>query len=264
MTSTSRLRTATFILAASTAHIGWTAETASKAPAAGNTARPGAARGGSAKGPLPDPALLDGSTQPAEKKSEYGMIGDFELPGDENARSGKVGGPQGPGGSQPQGVNVQVPGLQVPGLPMPSAGGPPGGLPQPPGLPGAQGAQAAGGGKEGGQQGAGQDQNAAGKQGGGAGEQGGQAGGIQVAELGGQPSGESALGTGEKPQAVAIGDSAMRIPSTQAAAGVVGGAQQAHPNTQHHEKGTGTGGKTSSGASGANKVERGRSVPAGL
>src|SRR5687768_7097873 len=46
---------------------------------------------------LPDPVLLDGSTQQPEKKSEYGMIGDFELPGDENVRNGKVGGPQNPG-----------------------------------------------------------------------------------------------------------------------------------------------------------------------
>src|SRR6187402_2942748 len=53
-----------------------------------------AAKSGSSRGVLPDPALLDGASQPVEKKSEYGMIGDFELPGDENVRSGKVGGQQ--------------------------------------------------------------------------------------------------------------------------------------------------------------------------
>src|SRR5687768_9160816 len=50
--------------------------------------------GGSAKGVLPDPVLLDGSSQPAEKRPEHGMVGDFELPGDENAKTGRVGGPQ--------------------------------------------------------------------------------------------------------------------------------------------------------------------------
>src|ERR1051325_3181929 len=56
----------------------------------------------SGKGPLPDPTLLDGSSQPAEKKSDQGMIGDFELPGDENVKNGKVGGQSGPPGGKGQ------------------------------------------------------------------------------------------------------------------------------------------------------------------
>src|SRR5471032_2545188 len=35
-------------------------------------------------GVLPDPKLLDGSTQAAEKKPAYGMLGEFEIPGDDN------------------------------------------------------------------------------------------------------------------------------------------------------------------------------------
>src|SRR5688500_8073180 len=70
---------------------------AGKAPVTSAASRAGTtARGSTAKGPLPDPALLDGSTLPVEKRPEHGMVGDFELPGDENARSGKVGGPQNP------------------------------------------------------------------------------------------------------------------------------------------------------------------------
>src|SRR5688572_3017138 len=67
-----------------------------------------------AKGTLPDPALLDGSTMPQEKKNENGMLGDFEMPGDENVRNGKVGGPQ------QQNPQMQMPnGQQMPmGLPQ--------------------------------------------------------------------------------------------------------------------------------------------------
>src|SRR5688572_1242664 len=77
----------------------WAAEnTTSRTAIPTQTQRPAATKSGSARGPLPDPVLLDGSTHAAEKKSEYGMIGDFELPGDENApKNGRVGGgPQSP------------------------------------------------------------------------------------------------------------------------------------------------------------------------
>src|ERR1700753_2836753 len=60
------------------------------------TTRPTATVRPGAKGPLPDPVLLDGSNQPAEKKPDYGMLGEFEIPGDENSKSGKVGGQQDP------------------------------------------------------------------------------------------------------------------------------------------------------------------------
>lgn len=209
-------------------------------------ARPGAARSTAGKGPLPDPVLLDGSNQPAEKKSEYGMIGDFELPGDENAREGKVGGTQNPG--------------QQPG-----GGGLPNVLPQ--GGAGPQSQQAAAKqGEGGGAQPQGGQQKAEDKAGGGgAGEPGAKPEGVQVAELGGEPSGQSAAGAGEKPPPVAIGDSAMRIPASQSAAGVVGGQQQRiEGNTQHHEKGTGSGGKGPTGVQGNNRVEKGRTIPSGL
>ena len=79
---------------------------------------------------LPDPALLDGSSQQADKKVENGMIGEFELPGDENAdRNGRVGGR---GGPQPQ--QQQQPQMS---LPLPSAGI---------GIPGGQSSGEAGGG----------------------------------------------------------------------------------------------------------------------
>src|SRR5688500_8283435 len=56
--------------------------------------RPSTSKSGAGRGVLPDPVLLDGSTATPEKKTEHGMIGEFELPGDENVRNGKVGGPQ--------------------------------------------------------------------------------------------------------------------------------------------------------------------------
>ncbi|MEY4088365.1 MAG: hypothetical protein RJB55_636, partial [Verrucomicrobiota bacterium] len=57
--------------------------------------------GSSARGPLPDPALLDGSKVAAEKKGEFGMIGDFELPGEEDGKKEKAGG-AGAGGPENQ------------------------------------------------------------------------------------------------------------------------------------------------------------------
>src|SRR5689334_21401684 len=61
-----------------------------------------------ARGPIPDPTLLDGSGLPADQKGQEGMLGDFEIPGDPNVRNGRVGGgrpqsqmpmPSMPGGS---------------------------------------------------------------------------------------------------------------------------------------------------------------------
>ncbi|MGH7945940.1 MAG: hypothetical protein ACREF9_13155, partial [Opitutaceae bacterium] len=80
------------MLAALVVNFGWAveqtrAQTGKLTPAP----RPSTSKSG-ARGPLPDPVILDGSTHAPEKKSEYGMIGDFELPGDENAPKGKVGG----------------------------------------------------------------------------------------------------------------------------------------------------------------------------
>lgn len=237
-------------------------------------ARPGA------KGPLPDPVLLDGSNQPAEKHPDYGMLGKFEIPGDENAKSGKVGGQQNPnqqgggGGQQPQNQSQQGGGGQMAGMPQGASGG-----------GGQQSQQAAGqGGQPGGQQGgqqaggaAGGAQQIAGAQGG-TGTQGGAQGGdptgkaegIQVAGLEGESSGQAGGGgAGDnvpKPQQVAIGDPTMQIKSGANAPGVVG--QVAAGSTQQMEskigKGTGGGGGSPTSGGGGRGVEKGRAMPAGL
>lgn len=237
------------------------ADTAAKS----GTSRPTTTKSGAAGRILPDPALLDGSSHAPDKKSETGMIGDFELPGDENARGGKVGGPQNqnpppPGGGGGQQSNTP--------MGLPSGGGAAGQQPGQQGQQGgAQGGAQAGGQQAGGQQGGPQNANAGGNPVAGAGDPGAQAQGIQVAELGGEAAGQqggAAGAAGEKPQQVAIGDKAMRIDNSSAAQAGVVGAQQQAPNTQQHDKGTGSGGKGPSGATGSNRVEKGRAIPAGL
>lgn len=239
---------------------GWAADASGTRVAPGkspsNTSiRPGASgtKSGAGRGQLPDPVLLDGSAHPAEKKSDYGMVGDFELPGDENVRNGRVGGAQNQG--QPEGQQPQQGGMPT-GLPQAGGGGQ-----QPP--QGAQQAPQAGGA---GQQAPGpQNPNAAGNQIAGAGDPNAKPEGQQVAQLGGEASGnQQSGGTGERPPPVAIGDSAMRIQTPATSAAVVGSQQQAAPNTQHHEKGTGTGGKGPTAPGGTNRVEKGRTIPAGL
>lgn len=208
--------------------------------------------GAAAKGILPDPALLDGSGQPAEKRPEHGMVGDFELPGDENAKNGKVGGPQNQ--QQQPGQQGQA-GQGQGGLPMPPQAGGAGqaqaAVPPPPTIPQQQGG---GGGPE--------NPDAAGKQVEG-GQQGGQAQGQQVAELQGQGGGPEQGKIGEKPQQVSIGDSAMQIQTVANAPSVVG-QQQPAGKTQQHEKTTGTSGKGPTGSNSNKGTERGRVMPAGL
>ena len=236
-------------------------------------ARPTVVRGASGR-MLPDPALLDGSTQPVEKKSEMGMIGDFELPGDENAKAGKVAGPQlqtpGQAGGQPSGnQSNQSPtsGGGTQGNSAEKSGG--GGAQGNPSQGGQAGGGAAGGAQSGGPQGAGPQGGAAGGapiQGGG--DPGAQAQGLQVAQLGGEASGQTGGvpgGGGQKPPQIAIGDKAMRIEPTAAGASVVGSpGQQVSEHTQQYEKGTGSGGKGPSAPSTGNRIEKGRVVPAGL
>jgi hypothetical protein len=223
-----------------------------------------AAKSASSRGVLPDPALLDGASQPAEKKSEYGMIGDFELPGDENVRSGKVGGQQNQNPPPAGGQSANQ------AMGMPQGGG------------GAQGQQAPQGGaqQQGGAQGGAQQQGGAQAQGGqqgpngagappaGGGDPNAQPQGIQVAEIGGDPNSQSQAGgassQGEKPSQVSIGDSAMRIDQPSNQPGVVGTQQQVAGQTQQHEKGTGSGGKGAGGANSGNRVEKGRAIPSGL
>lgn len=241
------------------AGLGWAAETSSTSKAASPSAQKSGSRPG-AKGPLPDPGLLDGSAHPAEKRPEYGMVGDFELPGDPNARNDRVGGPQ---------VSVPLPGAGLPlplpqqggggvGLPNPSAGlpTPAGGAPSIPQIPDplAQQGQGSGGGP--------QNPAAAGQQGQG-GQQGGQPQGAQVGQLSGEGGGPEQGAIGEKPPQVSIGDQAMQIKTIPNPAAVVGGAQPAG-NTQQHEKTPGTGGKGATGNNANKGVERGRAIPAGL
>lgn len=230
----------------------WAADSTRPASSS-STQKSSAARPGSARGALPDPVLLDGSTHPAEKRPDYGMVGDFELPGDENARNNRVGGPQ---GQMPQGSGLPNPLPSAGGLPipsLPSSGSPGLSVPQIPD-PLAQQGQGAGGGP--------QNPNAAGKQVEG-GQQGGQPQGAQVGQLSGEGGGPEQGQIGEKPPEVSIGDSAMQIKTIGNPAAVVGGAQPAG-QTQQHEKTPGTGGKGAQGNNSNKGVERGRAMPAGL
>jgi hypothetical protein len=278
MTFTTNYRTVTAVMvAALISHVSWGADssrdqssstktppsTASKGVTGSRPTSASSSRSG--KGPLPDPALLDGSTLQPEKKSDTGMIGDFELPGDENVRDGKVGGQQSqnPGARGGQSNNMPM------GMPQGGGGGPQSDQQQAGGAQSQQGgAQAQQGGAQqagGAQAGGPQNANAAGNPVAGAGDPGAQAQGVQVAELGGEGSAQGAIPPGEKPGPVAIGDSAMRIEQSATAAGVVGAQQQqVAGQTQQHEKGTGSGGKGSGGAQGGNRVEKGRTIPSGL
>lgn len=219
---------------------------AAKAPAGtgGSRTVPTGRAVSGARGVLPDPVLLDGSKHVAEKKSEFGMIGDFELPGDENNRNGKVG-----GGS---------------GQPSSEQGDGGGAMPQGKGGGASQGAQTA---KAGGAAGApenagGQDARTGDKTG--TGDPNARAEGIRVAELTGEPSGGAGQAGGDKPAPVAIGDKAMRIPQQTPNVAVVGAQQVSNQNTQVYEKATGTGGKGPAGSQGPNRTEKGRAIPAGL
>lgn len=204
---------------------------------AGGAARPAPARAAAGnRGVLPDPALLDGSAHAPEKRSAIGMIGDFELPGDEQARTDKVGGASQPPG--PSGTEAAAEG----------AGGTPG-------RPGGQGKPEAN--QAGGAGGRESEKPATGS--------GDQAQGIQVAELKGDAAAPAPDGKGpSRPSAMAIGDQAMRIPQQPRNAGVVGTQQVANANTQDYEKGTGTGGKGPVNKGGPNRTEKGRVIPSGL
>lgn len=206
-----------------------------------------------ARGPLPDPALLDGSTQQPEKNSEYGLLGEFEIPGDENPKSDKVGGQQPPSGMPAgggQGDPKMAQGGQgaMPAGAMPQgAGGQPQAGQQPP----------KGGASPGGPGGGQNDPNA-------------KAEGLQVAELktdesAGPPGqGSASEGNTQKPQPVAIGDPTMQIKPAANAPGIVG-AQTTAGTTQQMEKATGGGsGKGPAGDNSNRGVEKGRAMPAGL
>lgn len=213
--------------------------------------RPSRATRAPAKGPLPDPAILDGSKEPAEKRPEFGMLGEFEMPGDENAQSDRVG-----GGSQQQ--QQQSGGGQQQ---QQGAGGGGGGS-QPPD-PNA---------KEGG--GGGQQQQQQQQQGQGSGQiaQGndGRAEGLQSSGLQ-SPDGGAAASQSSAPPAkpgnMKIGDATMQIKTLPAgtASQVVGVQQQptGKETPQSYDVRTPGGGKQSTGR-GNSGVEKGKVMPPGL
>ncbi len=236
------LLSAAFVLACFHAGLMWAQETKSGSGAASTSSSQRSAARPSPRGPLPDPALLDGSSLPAEKKTEFGMIGDFELPGDENAKGDKVGGPPSSGASGGSGKEDPKAAANGPG-----GGGADGNSPggqKPPGGPDSRGGP--GGGQN--------DPNA-------------KAEGIRVAEL----KTDEAAGQGnlpdtgvQKPKQIAIGDPTMQIKTAPNAPGVVG-AQTTAGKTQQMEKATGGGaGKAPSGDNSNRGVEKGRAMPTGL
>ena len=153
---------------------------------------------------LPDPSLFDGSQNPAEKQPEFGMLGEFELPGSEE-QSDRVGGD---GSDNSQGL--PLPPLPIPGLPgLQSADGAAGGM----GLPGLTPPAGAGGAAgspslqlptmE-----AGATPGASGAQG----SAGAPPGGIQAQQLkGGTAMQGEAAGAGGKPREIAYGDASLQI-----------------------------------------------------
>lgn len=196
---------------------------------------------GAAKGPLPDPALLDGSKEAAEKRPEYGMIGNFELPGQEDSKSDRVGASAEPpptGGAPAAAAAASA-----------SGSGPAGA---------AAAAQAAAAGGGGSQQI--QAQGAAGAV----------AEGTQAASLS-DPSGGAAAsqsqGNVSKPGDVKIGDASLQIKTLPAgsAASVVGLEPQAKgkETPQSYDPKTPGGGKQSGGR-GNQGVEKGKVMPSGL
>lgn len=247
----------------------------------------------SPKGPLPDPALLDGSAQQAEKRQDYGMLGQFDIPGDDKstAKDGSVGpqsSPNGGGTAAPDDKNTQAGGgaAATPGQEQDKnsqgGGGSQSADQKKDGQGGGGGgAQAASSPKTGG--GGGDAQGGSGSQGGAAagGSSGGKAPsqgtaaagaqGIQVGQLlgdgQGTAQGQQGAQTGggtNKPQQIALGDKAMQISQTAPTPGVIG-SQVADPMTRPADAkmGTGTGGGP--GGDNTNRgSEKGRTMPKGL
>ena len=226
------------------------------------TSRPARSSSTVSKGVLPDPLLLDGSKEAAEKIPEHGMLGEFELPGNENAKSDKVGGAQpeeqaAGGGAQQKQKDGGGSGAQA-----------------------AQAAQAAaqqgGGGseqKEGSGQGGQAGQEGQSQQGtastGAQGAPGAKAEGIQAAGLS-DPNGGAAAPQSQAntpPSNMKIGDAALQIKTLPpgVASAVVG--MEAQPKgkdtPQSYDAKTPGGGKQSTGR-GNQGVERGKVMPPGL
>lgn len=195
------------------------------------------------KGPLPDPALLDGSKEAAEKRPEYGMIGNFELPGQAEARSDRVGA----SGEPPPASGAQGPAASAAAAAAASAGGAAASAARPPGA-GAGGVEPI------------QAQGAADAT----------AEGTQASSLS-DPSGGAAAsqsqGKASKPGDVRIGDASMQIKTLPpgSAASVVGlePQQKGKETPQSYDPKTPGGGKQSGGR-GNQGVEKGKVMPTGL
>ncbi|HEX2852564.1 MAG TPA: hypothetical protein VHO24_04945 [Opitutaceae bacterium] len=161
------------------------------------------------------------------------MLGEFEMAGDENSKSEKVGGGQ---NEKPMDGQAQN---------------------------GADSGSAGAGGQN---QGGGQEQQAgAGSEAAGQNESGGKAEGQQVGQLKGENSGGAAGQESSRPQQVALGDSAMQIKPQANVPGVIGNQQQITGKEvpQQYDKNTPAGGKQTPGR-GNQGVEKGRVMPAGI
>ncbi|OHE89350.1 MAG: hypothetical protein A3G75_06715 [Verrucomicrobia bacterium RIFCSPLOWO2_12_FULL_64_8] len=193
----------------------------------------------SAKKALPDPDLFDGSKHPPEKQPEYGMLGEFELPGDEQ-QSDRVGGSDGLPLPPLPGIPLPFPqgadgasggGLGLPGLlPSPAGGSPSLQIPS---------------------------LDASGNSDGSA-----NPAGIRAAELkGGQPQSGDAAGSNDKPREIAYGDASLQIEpmGNIGAKDVVG--TNAEAGTQRYKKGSAAGQQSNPANLGA---EKGRTMPSGL
>lgn len=245
-----------------------------------NSVRATTNKGSARNGVLPpDPDLFDGSKLEAEKRPEYGMIGDFEMPGSDTPDNSQAGGQQGsPGGPQNQAPN-----------PAAMAGGA-GGAQQQQGGGGAQQAAAAGGGGGGEQSIANNDaagavggstdqsqdgaQGAGGAAGGKSGSAGGKGGsgpagkaeGIQAAGLSGpqNAASQNSIPPGSKSAVNQIGSAELRIDTTDVDSKDVVGRETTPGGTQGSNKAM-PAGKGGQGSNNQNMgVEKGRVIPKGL
>jgi hypothetical protein len=231
---------------------------------------------------LPDPALLDGTKLAPDKYPEYGMIGDFEMPGDDvtdPAQNQRV------GASNPNQTQPAAGGSAAKIDPNQKSGGGSASeaKPEQPGGGGAADSKSAG-------TGGAADQAKSDKSGGGSSGNSGGSGGSNTAntKAGGKSPGRNdpnakaegiqvgSLNTDEStanspqidptgvPIEIGIGDTANAIKPVAAAAGVTG--KESAGTTQQAGKNTAPGGAQSGagGSSGNRGSERGKTMPSGL
>lgn len=225
---------------------------------------------------LPDPALLDGSKLAPDKYPEYGMIGDFEMPGDDitdPAQNQRVGATnpnlteptaggnakldpnqKGGGGSAAQAAADQK-GAGGDAQPKSdAAGGAAQAKSDKSGGGGSAAGSSGGGGKAGGKAPGSNDPNAK--------AQGTQVGNLVIDE---SVANSPQIDVSDAPVAIGIGDTAMAIKPVAAAAGVTG--TQSAGNTQQTGQNTGGSGSQSGNVGGSNGnrgTERGKTMPSGL